>query len=99
MCLHWSWLVDGITISHGTEPVVKPEGFEANNFHCQFVQAGENSPVDDVSDWLECDEGDLGQQIWTEEITAKVLHPKEGNNSEAAAAGTADADALPSRHT
>ena len=68
---------------HKSEPVVDFVGFEADDFHQQFVRAGENTTVDDISNWLECDEGDPGQQVLTEEeIAAEVLHPDEGDGSE-----------------
>ncbi|KAK3888190.1 hypothetical protein Pcinc_007721 [Petrolisthes cinctipes] len=80
---------------HRTEPVVDFEGFAADDFHRQFVEAGENTTVDDINDWLECDEGDPGQQVLTEEqIAAEVLNPDEGNDSE-----DDDDDSLPSRPT
>lgn len=60
---------------HSTEPVVDFGSFEATDFHCQFLKAKENS-TEDVQDCLECDEGDPGQQILTEnDIAVVVLHP------------------------
>ncbi|KAK3892041.1 hypothetical protein Pcinc_004010 [Petrolisthes cinctipes] len=59
------------------------------------TMAEENTTVDDINDWLECDEGDPGQQVLTEEqIAAEVLNPDEGNDSE-----DDDDDSLPSRPT
>ena len=61
---------------HDTDPVVDFGGFEATDFHRQFVRAKENSSEEDVQDWLECDEGDPGQQILTEnDIAEEILHP------------------------
>ena len=81
---------------HKSEPVVDFVGFEADDFHQQFVRAGENTTVDDINNWLECDEGDPGQQVLTEEeIAAEVLHPDEGDGSE----DEDDDDSVPSRPT
>ncbi|MPD01931.1 Tigger transposable element-derived protein 7 [Portunus trituberculatus] len=46
---------------HRTEPLLDFVGFEADHFHHQFVKSGENTTVDDINNWLECEEGDPGQ--------------------------------------
>ncbi|XP_045130416.1 tigger transposable element-derived protein 7-like [Portunus trituberculatus] len=63
------------TLLHGTDPVVYFEGFEADNFYCRLHETGEQVKPDDVQDWLDCDEGDPGMQVLTEqEIAETVLH-------------------------
>ena len=62
-----------------TNPMMDIEGGQVSDFHSQLVQAGEKAgstlTEEDVEDWLECDEGDPGMQVMTEEqITHEVLH-------------------------
>ena len=59
------------------------DGFEATDFHHQFAKAGEKSTEEDIQDWLECDEGDPGQQMLTEtDIAEEVLNPSVENSDE-----------------
>ncbi|KAG0720049.1 Tigger transposable element-derived protein 7 [Chionoecetes opilio] len=50
----------------GTDPVIEYEGFETADFHRHIVQAGETATEEDVSDWLDGDEGDLEYQTLTD---------------------------------
>ncbi|KAG0704769.1 Tigger transposable element-derived protein 7 [Chionoecetes opilio] len=79
----------------GTDPVIEFEGFETDHFHRHIVQAGE-TVTEDVSDWLDGDEGDPGYQTLTDaEIADSVLHPDQQNSSD----DDDDDDVLPTRPT
>ncbi|KAG0716390.1 Tigger transposable element-derived protein 7 [Chionoecetes opilio] len=80
----------------GTDPVIEFEGFETANFHRHIVQAGETATEEDVSDWLDGDEGDPGYQTLTDaEIADSVLHPDQQDSSDY----DDDDDVLPTRPT
>ncbi|KAG0729699.1 Tigger transposable element-derived protein 7 [Chionoecetes opilio] len=61
----------------GTDPVIEFEGFETANFHRHIVQAGKTA-TENVSDWLDGDEGDPGcQKLTVAEVADLVSHPDQ----------------------
>ncbi|MPC36290.1 CENPB DNA-binding domain-containing protein 1 [Portunus trituberculatus] len=51
---------------HENDPVVDFEDFEADDFYRWLLETGEQAILDDVQDWLDCNEGGPDMQVLTE---------------------------------